>query len=294
MCQVISDEEFDCGHIIGCLLKYPLLYCPAPNGIPFHGETLMNRWDILPSRFCAEETWVDMTMMKAGPCPSCQIDITVPSKEKVFVCGHNTVVIPGGLLQGCFSPKREGVEVDMDVDMDYGPYRETVDRDSKFPFSFGLGKDISCGFPLCPLSFGKEEDLTKEEKTKRAKAPQGAMVPLIVSPEDIELSKFNKACDTVIFSWRKYSLLNLWSDHTWRACPQCERVWANRKAEVEIARGIDQGQEHKSGNAPRYRARKPKGLAVDIDVGGKLPQLQVVQENGLRNADMCLEGSESS
>ncbi|KLJ12264.1 hypothetical protein EMPG_12667, partial [Blastomyces silverae] len=61
MCKYTSHEQYTtCAHTIPCHIKYDIVYCHTPNGIPLpvHAVTkLLTEPGFHPSRCCDMDTW---------------------------------------------------------------------------------------------------------------------------------------------------------------------------------------------------------------------------------------------
>ncbi|KMU73612.1 hypothetical protein CISG_10136 [Coccidioides immitis RMSCC 3703] len=110
MCQIITEEIYStCGHAVECHLKHGLIYCDAPNGIPFRNNTREGRQKMYPNRFCSEEDWMELSADQNGLCPDCKRKKEkkpVAGVMRSFGCGHSRVSMIGHMLQCCFSPVR--------------------------------------------------------------------------------------------------------------------------------------------------------------------------------------------
>lgn len=117
MCQIVSEEIYSrCGHKFPCHLKYPLLYCAIPDGVPYPQGTVMDE-DFQPIRFCKEEDWIDTVIVQDGNCPNCvhdeeERDIAISfekghsfGKLYIYDCGHKRPLVWHGALQECFSAR---------------------------------------------------------------------------------------------------------------------------------------------------------------------------------------------
>ncbi|WEW57152.1 hypothetical protein PRK78_002613 [Emydomyces testavorans] len=274
MCRIVSQEQYlDCGHVIKCYLNHGLLYCKAPNGIPFTGQAVRNRLGSYPSRFCPEETWQDSTTKMDGFCPSCvrQSEETEWEGVKtIYRCRHSRVDVPGRVLQGCFSPNWRAVA---DVLSGKG---ETIGVYAYSRFGLGLGKflgfdtlrQLRCG-PVTLSYFTHPSAQSSSEHAGNNSALQDSL-------EDIEIEDFCNGRDDMRFSWKKFGELHLQDKKSSVACPECQRIWTRRKMELCNIMDIDENQT--SGENARYRARKPKGLELELYIDDYFrPQAEAVR-----------------
>ncbi|EEP81524.1 predicted protein [Uncinocarpus reesii 1704] len=252
MCRIISQERYQlCGHTAKCHLKHGLVYCQEPNGVPLDEQALENQKEMYLTKFCPEDTWKDWTLNVDGYCPSCvrqREKISVAGWRRTYACRHTRVGMMGKALQGCFSPNWKGLEAAWSDGKENKARGKTLS-----PFQFGTKRECSG-----VAGTGIQNPFVSPHEIAEGTAEGNPEC----TPADVGIQKFNNDRDNSKFSWWKFQQLSLWGEKTRVACPECQRVWVRRQLGIHTPMDIDEDPEKKNG--PRYRAKKPQGLEVEI------------------------------
>ncbi|EAS34211.3 uncharacterized protein CIMG_05235 [Coccidioides immitis RS] len=276
MCQIITEEIYStCGHAVECHLKHGLIYCDAPNDIPFRNNTREERQKMYPNRFCSEEDWMELSADQNGLCPDCKRKKEkkpVAGVMRSFGCGHSRVSMIGHMLQCCFSPVRP--EHHPEKNNGRG-VRDKAGKSSASAFSATFSKsllvDISRHLRLRPpRSSGVWAEVSGKVGSAAAGTGQNESSPPQdghngAGPEEAEIRGFHAECKNREFSWKKFQKLRMMGNETGVWCPNCERAKTKMIMKLHefqnAASGeTEGGKKEESG----YRAKKPKGLTLFI------------------------------
>ncbi|OJD24526.1 hypothetical protein ACJ73_04110 [Blastomyces percursus] len=165
MCKYTSHEQYTaCAHTIPCHIKYGIIYCHIPNGIPLPIQAvtkLLTETGFHPSRCCDMDTWRGTVLKLRGLCPACEEEAKLrarpamesagdgqgyaemPNLVRRFECGHSKRWVQAASLQKCFvhkgndggEKKKKMIDIGEDFEIDMGDLRIAEFWETEYEFS---------------------------------------------------------------------------------------------------------------------------------------------------------------
>ncbi|PGH05780.1 hypothetical protein GX51_02751 [Blastomyces parvus] len=185
MCQYTSHEQYTtCTHTIPCHLKYDLVYCHTPNGmpLPIHAVTkLLTEPGFRPSRCCDMDKWRRTVLRLRGRCPACEEEAKLragpevestgrkegysdmPNMTRRFECGHSKKWVRAASLQKCFVYKGHSDDGDDDGGEEKQEGKEKERKKKRKTFDIGADVEIDMG-DLRIAEFWETEYVFSEEE----------------------------------------------------------------------------------------------------------------------------------